>query len=83
LQLWVVKATGEVYASYEAYLNKAKLYDELVWSCKFTGRGGLTLEDAQASEHKALAALKQVRAAVDIPIFPEGAAQAPASNLYN
>lgn len=60
--MWVVKATGEVCASYEVYLQKVALYDQPVWSCKYTSRGGLQLEDALASERRALAALAAVRA---------------------
>ncbi|KAL4857865.1 Bromodomain adjacent to zinc finger domain protein 1A [Chlorella vulgaris] len=57
-QVWVVKSTGEVCRTYEAYLQKMSLYDQPVWSCKYTSKGGMTLDEAQASEHKALGALK-------------------------
>ena len=64
LQVWVVSATGEVLRSYEAYLQKMDLYKQEVWSCKYTGKGGMSFEDAAECEKKAVAALQAVRAAV-------------------
>lgn len=59
-----MKATDEVCSSYETYLEKVALYEQPVWSCKYTSKGGLRLEEALASERKALAALAAVR---DLP----------------
>lgn len=52
-------------------MQKIKLYDQPMWSCKYSGKGGLTLEEAQAAEHKALTALKAVsRAAMLLALQP-------------
>ena len=61
-QVWVIEATGEVFRSYEAFLSKKGLYEQEVWSCRYTGKGGLTLEQALAAEKKAVAALEAVSA---------------------
>lgn len=58
--MFVVKATGEVFRTYEAYLKQMELYNTASWSCRYTGKGGLTLEEAQEAEHKAVAALQSV-----------------------
>lgn len=60
LQVFVIEATGEVFRSYEAFLQKKELYGQPVWSCKYSGRGGMSLEEAQEAEKKALAALASV-----------------------
>ena len=60
LQVFVVKATGEVFRTYEAYLKQIELYRQAVWSCRYSGKGGLTLEEAQEAERKAVAALQAV-----------------------
>lgn len=61
-QVWVIEDTGEVFRSYEAFLSKKGLYEQEVWACRYTGKGGLTLEQALASEKKAVAALEAVSA---------------------
>lgn len=61
LQVWHIESTGEVFRSYEAYLQRKQLYDKSVWSCKYTGKGGLTFEEAQAAEAKAVKQLDSVR----------------------
>lgn len=33
-----------------------------VWSCRYSGKGGMTFEEAQEAERKAVAALASVRA---------------------
>jgi hypothetical protein len=58
--VFVVKATGEVFRTYEAYLKQMELYRQAVWSCRYSGKGGLALEEAQEAERKAVAALQAV-----------------------
>ena len=60
-QVWHIESTGEVFRSYEAYLQRMELYKQGVWSCKYTGKGGLTFEEAQQAEAKAVKQLDSVR----------------------
>ncbi len=69
-QVWHIESTGEVFRSYEAYLQRVELYKQGVWSCKYTGKGGLTFEDAQAAEAKAVKQLDSVRHQPGAPAAP-------------
>ncbi|PRW55979.1 DDT domain-containing isoform A [Chlorella sorokiniana] len=53
-EVWHIESTGEAFRSYEAYLQRMELYKQGVWSCKYTGKGGLTFEEAQQAEAKAV-----------------------------
>ena len=57
----MLELTGEVFATEEARAARQELYASTAWSCKYSGRGGLTFEEARAEERKALAALAKVR----------------------
>ena len=59
-----------MFRSYEAYLQRVELYKQGVWSCKYTGKGGLTFEDAQAAEAKAVKQLDSVRHQPGAPAAP-------------
>lgn len=61
-QVWVLEASAEVFRDYAAFVKKAELYKKPAWSCKYTGRGGLTFAEAVEEERRALAALAKVRA---------------------
>ncbi|PSC69056.1 DDT domain-containing protein [Micractinium conductrix] len=56
-QVWVMESTGEVFRSYEAFLQKKELYGQAVFSCRYSGKGSLTLEEALAAEKKAVEGL--------------------------
>ena len=64
LQVFVIEYSKEVFRDYGAYVKKVELYKKPLWSCKYTGRGALTFEDALAEEQKALASLAKVSEAV-------------------
>lgn len=64
LQVFVIEHSKEVFRDYAAYVKKVELYKKPLWSCKYTGRGALTFEDALAEEQKALASLAKVSEAV-------------------
>ncbi|KAJ1796296.1 hypothetical protein LPJ59_003833, partial [Coemansia sp. RSA 2399] len=49
-QGWEVRYTGEVFTEYEKYLDRIAYYRKPVWTCKDSGQGGLTFEQAQLSE---------------------------------
>ena len=42
-------------------MKRVLLYNEGIFSCKYTGRGGLTFEEALHEEQKALGMLRKVR----------------------
>ncbi|KAL4440713.1 hypothetical protein ABPG77_000422 [Micractinium sp. CCAP 211/92] len=56
-QVFHIEATGEVFRSYETFLQKKDLYGQTVWACRYSGKGGMTFEEAQEAEKKAVAAL--------------------------
>lgn len=110
MQVFHIEATGEVFRSYETFLQKKDLYGQVgagrpglpspgmqpparrqasgptsccpcapfreestilcqfmssmqtVWACRYSGKGGMTFEEAQEAEKKAVAALASVRA---------------------
>lgn len=51
-QLWVVPDSGEACRNYEDFRDLLREYRKRVWSCKYTGRGGLTYKEAEAEEQK-------------------------------
>ncbi|CAD7702456.1 unnamed protein product [Ostreobium quekettii] len=67
--LWVVRFTGEVFADYGAYLRKQQLYARRGWSCKYTGRSGLTYEEALVSEERAKRAHGQFPECFEGPVL--------------
>ena len=46
-----VRFTGEIFLSYNEYLDVLDEYTKRQWSCSVTGRCGLTFEEALESEH--------------------------------
>eukprot|EP00803_Ostreobium_quekettii_P008329 evm.model.scf_1016.8 EVM.evm.TU.scf_1016.8 scf_1016:51464-51999(+) len=56
-QVFVLRLTGEAFRAYGDYLAKMRLYQGRVWSCRYTGRTGLTYEEALREEAKATALL--------------------------
>lgn len=50
------------------YIRRQNLYRQRVWSCKYSGTGGLTYEEAVASEHKVAAVVDQVCLAASPPM---------------
>ncbi|KAJ2556850.1 hypothetical protein EV175_001728 [Coemansia sp. RSA 1933] len=49
-QGWEIRFTGEVFTEYDKYLERIAYYRKRVWTCKESGQGGLTFEQAQQSE---------------------------------
>ena len=49
-----------MFRDYENFLSRTKLYEEEVWACKYSSKGGLTYMEAAGEEKKALAALEKV-----------------------
>lgn len=57
--VFLVRFTGEVFRKYEDYLEKITLYRQKIWTCKVTGKMGMTFEEALASECQAVEKLQQ------------------------
>jgi hypothetical protein len=57
---FVVRCTGEAVRNYEEYLAKTTLYRARNWQCKFSKKGGLTYDEALASEERHLQQLATV-----------------------
>ena len=56
-----LRASGETYTDYEAYLASLRLKQSRVWSCLITGQKGLTYEEAARAELRAGLLVDQVR----------------------
>lgn len=52
-EVFHIRATNELFKSYEEYISKAQLYTKEVWSCSLTGKSNLTLEEALEVEKAA------------------------------
>eukprot|EP00290_Baffinella_frigidus_P049607 CAMPEP_0180392752 /NCGR_PEP_ID=MMETSP0989-20121125/33337_1 /TAXON_ID=697907 /ORGANISM="non described non described, Strain CCMP2293" /LENGTH=165 /DNA_ID=CAMNT_0022394497 /DNA_START=265 /DNA_END=758 /DNA_ORIENTATION=+ len=48
-----MRASGELFADYEEYVDALMSYQARTWSCALTGKGKLTFEEAQLSERQA------------------------------
>ncbi|KAK9735204.1 hypothetical protein RND81_04G190700 [Saponaria officinalis] len=48
-----IRFTKEIFRDYQAYLKRLNLYRQRVWTCKVTGKGNLTYEEALVSEQVA------------------------------
>ncbi|CAJ2506837.1 Uu.00g080230.m01.CDS01 [Anthostomella pinea] len=62
-EVWVLHETGEVFDSYDEYLNRYDFYNQTRFICQITGHSGLTFFEALRSE---LAGAQEVEQA-----FPE------------
>lgn len=51
--VYQVRFTKEIFRDYHDYLQRLNLYRQRVWSCKVTGKTGLTYEEAIVSEQRA------------------------------
>ncbi|KAJ4462671.1 putative bromodomain adjacent to zinc finger domain protein 1A [Paratrimastix pyriformis] len=60
-EVWFIEMTGEVFTSYEKYLDAIDLYQSSVWSCRHTGRSGLTYQEALDSEQESLEKIESLR----------------------
>ncbi|KAJ7001072.1 hypothetical protein NC653_011491 [Populus alba x Populus x berolinensis] len=51
--VYQVRFTKEMFRDYEVYLNRINLYRQRFWTCKVSGKGNLTYEEALVSEKHA------------------------------
>jgi len=66
--VFIIKFTNEIFRHYEDFIKKSALYRTPAWSCKFTGKSGLTYEEALEEENKALSSLSKVLSNSSMPI---------------
>ncbi|KAI2626708.1 ATP-utilizing chromatin assembly and remodelling N-terminal-domain-containing protein [Hypoxylon sp. NC1633] len=50
VEVWHIPQTGEVFVTYEAYLNRLDFYNQPRFICQITGHSGLTFFEALKSE---------------------------------
>lgn len=58
--VFVLRVTGEVVASYGDYVAKLRQYRSREWTCAYTGKSGLTYEEAVQSEARSATLLSKV-----------------------
>ncbi|GFP92828.1 bromodomain adjacent to zinc finger domain protein 1a [Phtheirospermum japonicum] len=51
--IFQIQFTKEIFRDYNEYLKRINLYRKRVWTCRATGKGNLTYEEALVSEEKA------------------------------
>lgn len=68
-EVFVVRFTSEVFRNYEDYLEKMALYRQKSWSCKYSGKSGLTYEQALVCEEENVQKLKEFPACYEKPVL--------------
>ena len=61
-EVFELKMTGEVFREYKVFVEKMNDYRANQWSCKFTGKSGLTFSEALLEEQRSTDLLKEVSA---------------------
>ncbi|KAK4416611.1 hypothetical protein Salat_2486600 [Sesamum alatum] len=64
-----IRLTKEIFRSYNEYLKRINLYRKRVWTCKATGKGNLTYEEALASEDKASKRIQNIPTQYVAPVL--------------
>ncbi|KAL3528188.1 hypothetical protein ACH5RR_012844 [Cinchona calisaya] len=59
-QVFEIRFTKEIFRDYRDYLSRINFYRRRVWTCKVTGRGNLTYEEALISERNAIQKVQQI-----------------------
>ncbi|CAK9161959.1 unnamed protein product [Ilex paraguariensis] len=64
-----VRFTKEIFRDYGEYLNRINLYRQRVWTCKVTGKGNLTYEEALVCERRATEMVQQFPKELVAPVL--------------
>ncbi|GER49664.1 DDT domain-containing protein [Striga asiatica] len=64
-----IQLTKEIFRSYNEYLKRINIYRKRVWTCKATGKGNLTYEEALASEERASQRIRNIPVQYVAPIL--------------
>ena len=59
-EVYFIQSSGEIVRDYKAYLERMSEYRSKQWSCKYSGKGGLTFDEALEEENKSTDLLKEV-----------------------
>jgi bromodomain adjacent to zinc finger domain protein 1A len=59
-EVFLVRTTGEIVKDYEEYLKKTHMYRLRQWGCYFTGKTGMTYQEALQCEIKSRSLLDKV-----------------------
>ncbi|MQM01478.1 hypothetical protein Taro_034233 [Colocasia esculenta] len=67
--VYQVRFTKEIFRDYQEYINRLNLYRQRVWTCRATGKTGLTYEEALVSERRANEKVQQIPKELVAPIL--------------
>ncbi|XP_077118877.1 bromodomain adjacent to zinc finger domain protein 1A [Ranitomeya variabilis] len=67
--LFYCRTTNEVFRDYDEFFERTILCNSLVWSCSFTGKSGLTYQEALDSEKKVKKSLLNFPEPIVVPIL--------------
>ncbi|XP_075700265.1 bromodomain adjacent to zinc finger domain protein 1A isoform X2 [Rhinoderma darwinii] len=68
-RLFYCRVTNEVFRDYDEFFERTILCNSLVWSCSFTGKSGLTYQEALESEKKVKRSLLNFPEPVLVPVL--------------
>ncbi|XP_044127439.1 bromodomain adjacent to zinc finger domain protein 1A isoform X2 [Bufo gargarizans] len=68
-RLFYCRVTNEVFRDYDEFFERTILCNSLVWSCSFTGKSGLTYQEALDSEKKVKKSLQNFPESVVVPVL--------------
>ncbi|XP_018422559.1 PREDICTED: bromodomain adjacent to zinc finger domain protein 1A [Nanorana parkeri] len=66
-RLFYCRVTNEVFRDYDEFFERTILCNSLVWSCSFTGKSGLTYQEALESEKKVKKSLHNFPEPIAVP----------------
>ncbi|KAM5129614.1 bromodomain adjacent to zinc finger domain protein 1A [Mantella aurantiaca] len=68
-RLFYCHTTNEVFRDYDEFFERTILCNSLVWSCSFTGKSGLTYQEALDSEKKVKKTLQNFPEPIAVPVL--------------
>ncbi|KAM8921713.1 bromodomain adjacent to zinc finger domain protein 1A isoform 5-T5 [Pelodytes ibericus] len=68
-RLFYCRVTNEIFRDYDEFFERTILCNSLVWSCSFTGKSGLTYQEALESEKKIRQGLQNFPESLIVPVL--------------
>eukprot|EP00117_Sycon_ciliatum_P029689 scpid8153/ scgid23581/ Bromodomain adjacent to zinc finger domain protein 1A; Cbp146 len=68
-EVFVCQFTKEAFRDYESFFDRTVLCNSLVWTCEYTGRTGLTYQEAVEREERCIQKLSAFPAALHFPVL--------------
>ncbi|KAM9294475.1 bromodomain adjacent to zinc finger domain protein 1A [Gastrophryne carolinensis] len=68
-RLFHCRVTNEVFRDYDDFFERTILCNSLVWSCSFTGKSGLTYQEALESERKIKKSMQNFPEPIAVPVL--------------